>query len=159
MPNNVAEFTVHKPELQVRVTREFNAPRQRVWDVVNDPKLVPEWWGPERYKTEVDAMDVRVGGKWRYVHKGPDGEFAFNGVYKEVAEPEKVVMTFEFEPMPGHINVQTMTLTELPGHRTRMDVTVQFDNLADLEGMVGSGMKEGNLESYDRLDKVLEARA
>jgi uncharacterized protein YndB with AHSA1/START domain len=155
----IADFVVDKEKLQVRITRDFKATRQRLWDVVNDPKLVPEWWGPERYTTEVDAMDVRVGGKWRYVHKGPDGEFGFNGVYKEVREPEKIVMTFEFEPMPGHINTQTMQLTELPGGRTRMEVTVQFDNIQDLEGMVGSGMKDGNLESYDRLDIVLERRA
>jgi len=151
-----AEFVVNKEKYQVKVTREFAAPREKVWRVMNDPKLIPEWWGPARYETRVDKMDVRPGGKWRFVHTGADGEFAFNGEYKEVEPPERVVMTFEFEPMAGHVNTQTMTLTELEGGRTRMDVLVQFENLPDLEGMVGSGMKEGNLESYDRLDKVLE---
>ena len=152
-----ADFTVDKEKLQVRVSREFAAPRQKVWDVINDPKLIPEWWGPARFATRVDKMEVHVGGKWRYVHSSPEGEFAFNGVYKEIEEPARIVQTFEFEPMAGHVNTQTMTLTELEGGRTRMDVVVQFENLPDLEGMVGSGMKEGNLESYDRLDKVLEA--
>jgi len=151
-----ADFVVEKDKLQVKVTRVFNAPRAKVWRVVNDPNLIPEWWGPARYETRVDEMDVRVGGKWRFVHTGADGEFAFNGEYQEVEEPKKVVMTFEFEPMAGHVNTQTMTLTELDGGRTRMDVVVQFENLPDLEGMVGSGMKEGQFESYDRLDKVLE---
>lgn len=151
-----SDFVVEKDKLQVKVMRVFNAPRAKVWRVVNDPKLIPEWWGPARYETRVDQMDVRVGGKWRFVHTGADGEFAFNGEYKEIEEPEKVVMTFEFEPWHGHISTQTMTLTELDGGRTRMDVVVQFATLPDLEGMVGSGMKEGQFESYDRLDKVLE---
>jgi uncharacterized protein YndB with AHSA1/START domain len=151
------DFVVDKDQLQVRISRVFNASRAKLWKVMNDPKLVPEWWGPAQYKTEVDKMDVRVGGSWRYIHKGPDGEYAFNGVYKEIVEPEKVVITFEFEPVAGHISTQSMTLTELPGDQTRMDVLVQFDSLADLEGMVGSGMKGGQTESYDRLDQLLEA--
>ena len=151
-----AEFVVDKAKLQVRVKREFKAPRDKVWRVINDPSLIPRWWGPERFETRVDAMDVRVGGKWRFVHSSPEGEFAFHGEYKAVEAPDRIVMTFEFEPMPGHINTQSMTLTPLPGDRTQMEVVVQFDNLPDLEGMVGSGMKEGNLESYDRLDEVLE---
>jgi uncharacterized protein YndB with AHSA1/START domain len=155
MPST-AEFAVDKDKLQVHVSRVFNAPREKLWRVVNDPKLVPQWWGPARYTTKVDKMDVRVGGKWRFVHSGPDGDYAFNGEYTEIVEPEKVVMTFEFEPMAGHISTQAMTLTELEGGRTRMDVVVQYENLQDLEGMVGSGMKEGQFESYDRLDKVLE---
>ena len=110
-----SDFVVEKDKLQVKVMRVFNAPRAKVWRVVNDPKLIPEWWGPARYETRVDQMDVRVGGKWRFVHIGADGEYAFNGVYKEVEEPMKVVMTFEFEPVAGHISTQTMTLTELDG--------------------------------------------
>lgn len=153
-----ANFVVNKENHQVKITREFEAPREKVWRVVNDPKLIPEWWGPARYETRVDTMDVEPGGKWRFVHTGADGEFAFNGEYKEVQAPERVVMTFEFEPMAGHVSTQTMTLTELQGGRTRMDVLVQFENLADLEGMVGSGMKDGQFESYDRLDKVLETK-
>lgn len=151
-----AEFVVDKGKLQVRVTRVFNAPREKVWRVVNDPKLISQWWGPSRYETRVDQMDVRVGGKWRFVHSGPDGEFAFNGEYKEINEPISVVQTFEFEPMAGHISRQSMLLTELSDGRTHMEVLVHYENLADLEGMVGSGMKEGQFESYDRLDKVLE---
>jgi uncharacterized protein YndB with AHSA1/START domain len=155
MPN-ATDFVVNKEKLQVQITRVFNASRDRLWKVVNDPKLVPEWWGPAQYKTTVDKMDVRVGGAWRYIHSGPDGEYAFNGVYKEIDPPTKVVMTFEFEPMPGHVNVQTMVLEELPDNKTKMHVTVDFDNLDDLEGMVGSGMEGGQTESYDRLDLLLE---
>jgi uncharacterized protein YndB with AHSA1/START domain len=156
MMPTTAEFIVDQEELQVRVKRVFNAPREKVWRAVTDPKLVPLWWGPARFETRVDEMDVRVGGKWRFVHQGPDGEFAFRGVFKEIDEPKLIVQTFEFEPMAGHINTQSMLLTALSDGRTNMAVVVQFENLPDLEGMVGSGMKEGNLESYDRLDKVLE---
>src|SRR6201987_3731131 len=123
------DFVVDKDQLRVRISRTFGASRDPLWKIINDPSRIPEWWGPARYKTTVDQMEVRVGGKWRYVHSGDGQDFAFNGVYKEIEEPEKVVMTFEFEPMAGHINTQTMMLTELPGDKTRMDVTVEFDNL------------------------------
>jgi uncharacterized protein YndB with AHSA1/START domain len=152
-----AEFVVDKDKLQVNISRVFNAPREKLWRVLNDPELIPQWWGPEKYKTVVDQMDVRVGGKWRYIHSNEEGDYGFNGVYKEIEAPVKVVQTFEFEPMAGHINTQTMTLHELPDGQTRMEVLVQFDNLADLEGMVGSGMKDGQFESYDRLDKLASA--
>src|SRR5439155_1144130 len=93
---------------EIVVERVFDAPRSRVFEAYTDPKLIPLWWGPRRYTITVDKMDVRPGGVWRYISRGADGaEDTFNGVYREVARPVRLVSTFEYEGMPGHIMVDT----------------------------------------------------
>src|SRR2546428_12255696 len=92
-------------DLEIKMTRIFNAPRELVWKVWIDPALIPQWWGPKRYPTVVDKADVRVGGAWRYISRGANGEeFAFRGEYKEIVPIERITCTFEFEPMAGHIS-------------------------------------------------------
>jgi uncharacterized protein YndB with AHSA1/START domain len=86
---------------------------------------------------------------------GADGdEHAFRGEFREITPPERIVWTFEYEPLPGHISVETMTLTERDG-RTLLTVRDQFASKEDLDGMVDSGMESGARESYERLDEVL----
>ena len=138
------------------ITREFNAPRALVWKAITDPALVPRWWGRENSPAVVDKMDVRVGGVWRFIGRAPDGsEYAFNGVYREITPPQRLVQTFEYEGAPGHISVETMTLEEL-GSKTRMTVHSVFDSVEDRDGMVQSGMEEGASETYDRLEALLQ---
>jgi uncharacterized protein YndB with AHSA1/START domain len=101
-------------------------------------------------------MDVKVGGVWRYIQNDSEGnEFAFNGVYKELEPPERLAYTFEFEPMAGHIAVDTIIFEELSDGRTKLVATTTFDNLEDLEGMLQSGMESGAVESWDRLEELL----
>ena len=93
---------------EIRVERVFDAPRDRVFAVYTDPELIPEWWGPRGTTTVVDAMDVRPGGSWRFIARNADGsESAFRGTYREITPPERIVQTFEWEPMPGHVSVET----------------------------------------------------
>jgi uncharacterized protein YndB with AHSA1/START domain len=142
-------------DTELRLTREFDAPRELVFRALTDPALLSRWWGPRRYRTVVDQMDVRPGGKWRMRNIGADGdEHAFRGEFREVVPPERVVWTFEYEPMAGHISVETMTLTERDG-RTLLTARDQFASKEDLEGMVNSGMESGARESYERLDEVI----
>jgi len=142
-------------DTELRLTREFDAPRELVFKALTDPTLLSRWWGPRRYRTVVDQMDVRPGGKWRMRNIGTDGdEHAFRGEFREVVPPERVVWTFEYEPMAGHISVETMTLTERDG-RTLLTARDQFASKEDLEGMVNSGMESGARESYERLDEVI----
>ena len=123
-------------DTELRLTREFDAPRDLVWKAMTDPALMSRWWGPRRYQTIVDTMDVRPGGKWRMRNIAADGgEHAFRGEYREIVAPERIVMTFEYEPLPGHISVETMTLTERDG-RTLLTVRDQFSSKEDLDGMV-----------------------
>jgi uncharacterized protein YndB with AHSA1/START domain len=153
-------LVVERANLAVTMSRVFDAPRERVWRVITDPDLVPQWWGPREYTTIVDKMDFKVGGVWRYIHKGAGGdEYAFNGVYKEITPPERLVYTFEFEPVAGHISTDTITFEELPGGKTKLTARTTFDNLEDLEGMVQSGMESGAVESWDRLEELLQPKA
>jgi len=142
-------------DTDIEITREFDAPRDLVFKALTDPTLLPKWWGPRRYRTIVDTLDVRPGGKWRMRNIGADGvEYAFNGEFREITPPERVVWTFQYEGLPGHVSVETMTLTERDG-RTQLVVVDQFASKEDRDGMLQSGMESGAAESYDRLDEVL----
>jgi uncharacterized protein YndB with AHSA1/START domain len=142
-------------DTELRITREFDAPRELVFKAMTDPALVARWWGPRKYRTVVDTLDARPGGKWRMRNIGADGvEHAFRGEFREFVPSERIVWTFEYEPLPGHISVETMTLTERDG-RTLLTVRDVFSSKEDLDGMVDSGMESGARESYERLDEVL----
>jgi len=144
---------------EILVTREFDAPRDLVFKAMTDPTLIPRWWGPRQQTTIVDKMDVRPGGAWRFIHRGPDGETAFRGEYREIVAPERIVQTFEWEPMAGHISVETATFTERDG-RTLLTTRSVFASKEDRDGMIQSGMESGLRETYDRFaELLLELRA
>lgn len=139
----------------IQMSRVFDAPHELVWKALTDPQLIPHWWGQRANKTIVDTMDVRVGGAWRYREIAPDGtEHAFRGEYRELRRPERIVYTFEYEPMAGHIVTDGVTLEDL-GDRTRIVVTSTFASTEDRDGMLQSGMESGANESWDRLAELL----
>lgn len=140
---------------EIHVERVFAAPRDRVFAVYTDPELIPEWWGPHGTTTIVDRMDVRPGGGWRFVSRDSDGsETAFRGTYREIAPPDRIVQTFEWEGMPGHVSVETATFEDL-GDRTKVRTVSIFHTTEERDGMMASGMEGGLNETYDRLDAVL----
>ena len=135
--------------------RVFDAPRERVFAAFTDPELIPEWWGPRNVTTIVDEMDVRPGGAWRFVCRDPDGdEDGFRGTYREVTPPERLVHTFEWEGMPGHVSSRRSTFEDLGG-RTKVTTTSLFHTPEERDGMLASGMEGGLNESYERLDELL----
>jgi uncharacterized protein YndB with AHSA1/START domain len=102
-------------------------------------------------------MDVRVGGVWRFIHRDAEGnEYAFNGVYKGIESPKRLTYTFEFEPMTGHVSIDTITFEELPDGKTKITARTTFDTLEDLEGMLRSGMEAGAVETWDRLEELVQ---
>jgi uncharacterized protein YndB with AHSA1/START domain len=140
---------------EIRIEREFDAPRDVVFATFTDPKLIPEWWGPRGRTAVVDHMDVRPGGSWRFVIENSDGvETAFRGTYREVSPPERIVQTFEWEGMPGHVAVETATFEDLGG-RTRIVTTSIFHTTEERDGMLSSGMEKGANETYERFDELL----
>jgi uncharacterized protein YndB with AHSA1/START domain len=142
-------------EREIVMTRVFNAPRELVFKAYTDPELIPRWWGPRRYTTTVDKMDVRVGGVWRFVQRDAAGNmYAFNGAYREIVPPERLSYTFEFEGQPGHILVETVIFEEHDG-QTKVTVTGSFESVEDRDGMLHSGMEAGANESNDRLAELL----
>jgi uncharacterized protein YndB with AHSA1/START domain len=142
-------------EREIRIERVFDAPRDRVFAVYTDPALVPEWWGPRDVTTIVDEMDVKTGGRWRFITRNADGsETAFRGAYREVTPPERIVQTFEWEPMAGHVSVETATFEDL-GDRTKVTTVSLFHTPEERDGMLASGMEGGLNETYARLDELL----
>jgi uncharacterized protein YndB with AHSA1/START domain len=135
--------------------RVFDAPRDRVFAAYTDPELIPEWWGPRSVTTTVDEMDVRPGGAWRFVHRESGGqEYGFRGTFREVTPPERLVYTFEWEGMPGHVLVETVAFEDL-GERTKVTATSLFHTPEERDGMLASGMESGITESHDRLAELL----
>lgn len=140
---------------QITMSRVFAAPRDLVFRVLTDPGHIPQWWGKREHTTIVDKMDVKAGGLWRYVQRDRQGnEFAFHGVYHAITAPERVVDTFEFEGMPGHVLLETLILEAQGSGKTRLTVSSIFQSVADRDGMLSSGMEEGSNESYDRLEEL-----
>ena len=144
-------------EREIRMTRVFNAPRELVFQAHTDPQHTPHWWGQRGSTTIVDVMDVRPGGAWRFVQRDPEGnEYGFRGEYREVVPPERLVYTFEFEGMPGHI-LWIRSRSKSTTARRRVSATSVFDSVEDRDGMLESGMESGAIESWDRLAELLES--
>jgi uncharacterized protein YndB with AHSA1/START domain len=140
---------------EIRTERVFDAPRERVWAAFTDPELISQWWGLKSTTTVVDQMEVRPGGAWRFVERNSDGsETGFRGTYREVAPPERLVYTFEWEGMPGHVLVETVTFDDL-GAQTKVTNVSLFHTSEERDGMLQSGMEKGLNESYEQLDELL----
>ena len=149
------EYQIKPGTHEIVTTRMFDAPRDLVFRAMTDPNLVPKWWGPRELTTTIHKMDVRPGGIWRFVQRDPAGnEFAFHGVYHLIDPPKRVVQTFEFDGVPGHVVLDTMTLEEVGG-KTKLVQQSVFQSVEDRDGMVQSGMEKGASESMDRLAELL----
>ncbi len=155
-PQAQRRTTVATPsDREIVSERIFDAPRDLVFKATTDPELIPEWWGPRSTSTTVAVMDARPGGLWRFVIRNEDGsETAFRGVYREITPPERIVYTFEWEGMPGHVLVETITFEDL-GDRTKIIITDLFHTTEERDGMLDSGMEGGMNESHERLDELL----
>ncbi|MFB9235045.1 SRPBCC family protein [Plantactinospora siamensis] len=142
---------------QIRITREFNAPRRLVWRAYTTPELVKRWWAGDKGTVTSAEIDLRVGGRWRYVMAAEGGhEVAFRGDYREIEAPERLVNTEIFEGIPDpdqHASLVTVTLTERDG-RTYLDMLCEYRDRADRDAVVESGMESGMQDSMDHLEKV-----
>lgn len=147
---------IAKPGMHdIHMTRDFDAPRELVFKAFTDPNLLVKWWGQKSSTTIVDKMEVKVGGIWRYVqHESNGEEYAFHGVYHAVVPSERIVYTFEFEGMPGHVLLETITFEDING-KTRLIDTSVFQTIEARDGMLQAGMEEGAHESYELLDELL----
>jgi uncharacterized protein YndB with AHSA1/START domain len=137
--------------------RTFDAPREKVWQAFTDPEIVPKWWGPHGTTTIVEEMDVRPGGKWRYVSSAPDREdVAFYGEYLEVRPPERFKWTFLFdvEGLGEQGGPETHSFEDIDG-KTKVISRGHFGSVEAIEGALASGMVGGALETWDRLEALL----
>src|SRR2546428_4050392 len=146
---------VRKSERELVTTHTFDAPRELVCKAWTDPKLIPKWWGPRRYSTTVDKMDVRPGGTWRFVQRDAEGNAdGLHGEYREVVPPKRLVRSVEYEGVPGHLLVETAAFEEIRG-TTELTQSSLFQNSEDLEGMLASGMEEGAAGTMERFTELV----
>ena len=142
---------------QILITREFNAPRRLVWRAYTTPELVKRWWSGQKGTVPSAEIDLRVGGKWRYVMVADGGfEVAFRGEFREIVPDERLVNTEIFEGIPDaddHAGLVTVTFTEKDG-RTFMDMLCEYRDKADRDAVIDSGMEGGMQESMDALEQV-----
>ena len=138
----------------IRAERLFDAPRDRVWSAFTDPALVAQWWGRGN-RLVIERDEVERGGHWRYVEHAPEGLQGFEGRYREVTRPERIVRTFEWDGMPGHVIVETITFEDVGGMQTRLVSTSLFHSTEERDGMLHSGMEGGMNESFIALDALL----
>jgi uncharacterized protein YndB with AHSA1/START domain len=156
-----AEVTLPADD-QIKVVREFDAPANLVYRAVTDPELVKRWWGARRGAMTVTEIDLRVGGKWRYVMNASNGqEVGFHGEFRQIVPNERIVQNEAYEGIPDpdeSANVNTMTLVEADG-RTTMELLIQCVNKESRDMQIASGMEEGMQESYDDLEDVARSLA
>jgi len=156
-PPPAGERVTTPTDREIRIERVFDAPRERVWQAMTDPKLVAQWWGRGN-KLVIERLELERGGHWRFVEHGDHGVSGFEGRYREVSPPRRLVMTFEWDGMPGHVAVDTVELEDLGGERTKVVTTSLFHTREERDGMLQSGMEQGLHEGYAALDRLLARR-
>jgi len=143
---------------QIRITREFDAPKDLVYKAFTTPELVKRWWSAKRGEVTTCEIDLRVGGKWRYVMVTDDGlEVGFHGEYREIVPNERIVSTEIYEGMPEDAPeeeaVNTATFSEADG-RTTLTILVQHTNKEFRDAHINSGMEDGLQDAMDLLEQV-----
>jgi uncharacterized protein YndB with AHSA1/START domain len=139
----------------VRITREFDAPLEKVFKAYTDARLLEQWMGPRRHETTYETFDCRTGGAYRFVSRSDGNEYAFHGSYHEVRENDRIVQTFTWEGMPDHVALEKVVFEDLGDGRTRISSTSLVDSFADRDAFVATGMEGGVREGYERLDELL----
>ena len=143
---------------QIVLTRVFAAPRHLVFEAMTKPELVQRWYGPRGWSLVVCEIDLKVGGAWRYVLRGPDGaDMGMRGVFREIVPPERIVSTESFDDYPGE-SLATVVLVEAGG-QTTLTNTLLYPSREVRDAVVNSGMEHGAAETFDKLAEYLAAAA
>jgi len=155
-----AKITLPTDE-QILITREFAAPRHLVYLAWTTPELVKRWWSGHHGTTTEVELDLRVGGRWRYVLKTDEGfEVAFHGEYREIVPNERIVYTEVYEmpgadPLPaGDEPVDTVTLTDAGEGRTILNLLVQTTSKDLRDLILGSGMEAGMQGQFNIIEEL-----
>lgn len=152
---NTGSLKVATPtDREIVLTREFDAPRNLVFDALTKPEVLKRWFGPRGWSLAVCEVDLKVGGKWRFVVRGPDGpDVRMSGVYREIVPPGRIVHTESFDDFPGE-SVVTTVLVEDRG-KTTLIATILYPSRRVRDAVIKSGMEHGAAESYDKLAELL----
>ncbi len=156
---NTGTLKVATPtDREIVLTRVFDAPRNLVFDAWTKPELLKRWFGPRGWSLVVCEVDLKVGGAWRFVLRGPDGtDMGMRGVYREIVPPERLVHTESFDDYPGE-SLVTGVLVEHDG-KTTLTGTILYPSQEIRDAVINSGMEHGAAESYDKLAEYLASIA
>ncbi len=139
---------------QILITRQFDAPRHLVYRAWTTPELIRRWWAGDRGEVTSAEVDLRPGGRWRYVMTASGGfEVAFHGEYREIVPDERIVSTEVFEGAPDAAAVSRATFAEQDG-RTTLSILVEHTSQEHRDMHLNSGMEDGMNESLDHLEQV-----
>jgi uncharacterized protein YndB with AHSA1/START domain len=156
---NETKIIAEPGKQELFIIREFDAPRELVFQAYTDPEMYKQWVGPRNLTMVLEKFEPRNGGSFRFIHKDSDGnEYPFNGVYHLVLAPELLIGTFEFEGLPvkGIVELDTARFEELPGQRTKLTIQAVYQSVANRDGMVKSGMEGGVTQGFEKLDELLK---
>ena len=153
---NKTEIIAEPGKQELFIVREFDAPRELVFRAHTDKDIYIQWVGPRELKMTIDKWDCRDGGWFAYTHEHEGQKYRFFGAYHEVAEPERIVGTFEFDGLPerGHVILGVTTFEELPNGRSKLVHQSIFRSVEDRDGMIAAGMERGVNDGYDKLDSL-----
>ena len=139
----------------IDMSREFDAPVELLYRAYTEPELLKQWLGPRKYEMIVDEYDLRDGGRYRYIHRGADGdEHAFHGVFHGPQTTDGMLQTFEYEGAPGHVSLDRLTFEKDGGH-TVVRTHSTFESVEARDAMVEAGMAGGVNEGFERLEELL----
>jgi uncharacterized protein YndB with AHSA1/START domain len=143
-----------RADTQILMSREFDMPRDLIYRAWTTPDLIKQWWGGEQGEVAIPELDLRVGGKWRYVLTAKGGyEAAFHGEYWEVVPDVRIVMTETYESMPETRSLNTVTFADKNG-RTALEILVQYTTRVHRDARVYPEAKDGLQEAMKRLERV-----
>jgi uncharacterized protein YndB with AHSA1/START domain len=154
---NTGSLKVSMPtEREIVMTRVFNAPRRLVFDAFTKPDLLKRWFGPRGWSLVVCDVDLKVGGGFRFVMRGPDGkEMGMRGVYREIMPPERSVHMESFDDYPGESQVTGVFIEH--EDKTTLVATILYPSQEVRDIVIKSGMEHGAAESYDKLAELLDS--
>jgi uncharacterized protein YndB with AHSA1/START domain len=138
---------------EIRIERVFSAPRDKVWRAYTEPDLLKQWWGRGN-ELVIERFELERGGHWRFVEHSAQSVDGFEGRFREVTPPERLVHTFEWDDMPGHVAIESVTFEGLGDGQTRVVTTLLCHTTEERDGF-STGMEQGVNQSYAELDALL----
>jgi len=143
---------------EIVIERTVNAPRELVWQAWTEADQIRQWWGPNGFTTTIHAMDVRVGGVWRFIMHGPDGtDYPNRIVYREIVKPERLVYDHDDDNDPPSHSFRSTVTFVVQGCKTKVTLQVVFASVEAREASVKFGAVEGGEQTLARLDQYLAA--
>jgi len=154
---NKTVVTAEPGKQELFITREFDAPRELLFKAHTDPDLYIKWVGPKEMTMTIEKWECFEGGSYKFTHERDGRKYAFFGVNHEIAAPERMIGTFEFDGLPerGHVILGTTKFEDLPGGRSRIVHQSVFQSVGERDGMIQSGMERGVTDGYEKLDELL----